>query len=72
MASVSASMSSVAGVATPRLTALPARGVRVVALAPRAGPRFRATLKVRRAFHSVLPTRGDLAAVAATRAIVTQ
>jgi hypothetical protein len=46
--------------------------VRVVALAPRAGPRFRATLKVRRAFPSVLPTRGDLAAVAATRAIVTQ
>lgn len=72
MASVSASMSSVAGVATPRLTALPARGVRVVALAPRAGARFRATLKVRRAFPSVLPTRGDLAAVAATRAIVTQ
>ena len=72
MASVSASMSSVAGVATPRLTALPARGVRAVALAPRAGPRFRATLKVRRPFPSVLPTGGVLAAVTATRATVAQ
>lgn len=65
MASVSASMGSVACVASPRLTALPARGVRVIALAPRAGARLRATLKVCRAFPSVLPPRGVLAAVTA-------
>jgi hypothetical protein len=41
-----AKLSNVAGVATPRLAALPARGMRLVAVAPRVGRGDRAVFRV--------------------------